>query len=242
MKLLPFDFPQKNGYAVTPTAVHGGFHLQLPKGELTYYPQFFSKKISDRSVAYFVENERGISPTASLWRNLTEEEFRELRFKNIPWRHDKIRMFGKWVYQPRYTAWHADDGMSYTYSGLTMPAVPWNKGLLFLKQEVEKATGFAFNSVLLNWYRDGEDHMGWHADDEKELGINPAIASVNFGAQRFFHLRRKENPKEKLKIPLGHGSLLLMHGELQHHWQHGIMKERRVKQMRFNLTFRKVLH
>ena len=147
-------------------------------------------------------------------------------------------MFGKQIYQPRYTAWYGDSDKPYTYSGLTLQPKPWNKGLRYLKNEVDKIAGVTFNSVLMNWYRDGEDYMGWHADDEKELGKNPVIASVNFGATRRFLLRRKDDKKLKIEFPLKHGSLLIMKGELQHYWQHSVPKERKVKEDRFNLTFR----
>ena len=122
------------------------------------------------------------------------------------------------------------------------PALPVRlmAGLLYLKHEIERVVGHEFNSVLLNWYRDGEDYLNWHADDEKELGVNPVIGSVNFGETRDFLLRRNTDASQKITIPLKHGTLLVMSGELQHHWQHSVPKRKRVRGSRFNLTFRRI--
>ena len=118
--------------------------------------------------------------------------------------------------------------------------VTLNEGLAYFKQRIEALTGLHFNSVLLNWYRNGEDHLHWHADDEAELGHNPCIASLNFGEARDFLLKRRDDGN-KLCIPLSHGSLLVMRGGLQHHWLHAVPKRKRVQGSRFNLTFR-VIH
>ena len=147
-------------------------------------------------------------------------------------------MYGKEIYLPRYSAWYGDDDAPYTYSGLTLQPNKWNKGLLFLKNEIEKAASVNFNSVLMNWYRDGEDYLNWHTDAEKELGKNPVIASLNFGETRRFVIRRNDNKKEKLEFALKHGTLLIMRGELQHFWQHSVPKQKSVKTNRINLTFR----
>jgi len=109
-----------------------------------------------------------------------------------------------------------------------------------LKSQIEHCAGVSFNSVLLNWYRDGQDSLSWHADNEKELGINPVIASASFGETRDFLVRRNDNPSVRLTLPLKHGTLLVMQGELQHYWQHSIPKRRKVSGFRFNLTFRKI--
>ena len=146
-------------------------------------------------------------------------------------------MFGSEIYLPRYSAWYGDSDKPYTYSGLTLQPNSWNKGLLFIKKEIEKTIDIKFNSVLMNWYRDGEDYQNWHADDEKELGINPVIGSVNFGEERDFMLRLNDK-STKISIPLKHGTLLLMSGELQHYWQHSVPKRLKIKGSRFNLTFR----
>jgi alkylated DNA repair dioxygenase AlkB len=98
----------------------------------------------------------------------------------------------------------------------------------------------AFNSVLLNWYRDGEDHLSWHSDDEKELGKNPIIASANFGESRDFVVRLKSDHSQKITFPLKHGTLLIMKGELQHYWEHAVPKRKNVQRSRFNMTFRRI--
>ena len=172
--------------------------------------------------------------------SLTPEQLAAIRFTNIAWKQDNINMYGKTVPLPRLTAWYGDSGKSYTYSGIKSEPNEWNKGLLYLKHQIERVAGVEFNSVLLNWYRDGEDYLSWHADDEKELGLNPVIASVNFGETRDFFLRRNVDKSQRISIPLKHGTLLIMSGALQHHWQHSVPKRKRVDGSRFNLTFRKI--
>jgi alkylated DNA repair dioxygenase AlkB len=151
------------------------------------------------------------------------------------WRAEKIRLWGKEYPQPRLTAWHGDK--RYTYSGLTLDPAPWTPLLAALRGAVAQAAGAPFNSVLLNLYRDGADSMGMHSDDEAELGLNPVIASLSLGATRTFVLKHKRD-RETLKLELHDGSLLVMAGATQHHWQHGIPKQPSVKQPRLNLTFR----
>lgn len=151
------------------------------------------------------------------------------------WREEKIKLWGKEYLQPRLTAWHGD--REYTYSGLTLAPAPWTPLLQGIRDAVMAASGHAFNSVLLNLYRDGRDSMGMHSDDEAELGVNPVIASLSLGAPRTFILRHKRD-KETIKLDLNDGSLLLMAGATQHHWQHGINKEPRLTEPRLNLTFR----
>ncbi len=151
------------------------------------------------------------------------------------WRADSITLWGKQFLQPRLSAWHGDK--SYTYSGLTMQALPFTPLLAEIKQAVEAASGHVFNSVLLNYYRDGRDSMGMHSDDEAELGPNPAIASVSFGATRTFILRHKRS-KHTIKLDLTDGSMLLMAGAMQANWSHGINKLTRPCGARINLTFR----
>jgi len=164
----------------------------------------------------------------------TEEVFARLRAET-PWRQDSIVLFGKRHLQPRLTAWYGD--ASYTYSGLRLDPLPWTPLLAELRQAVEHACGRSFNSVLLNYYRNERDSMGMHSDDEPELGPEPAIASLSFGATRSFVLRHKRN-KRTLKLALDDGSLLLMSGTLQSHWLHGIHKATRALGERINLTFR----
>ncbi|QGZ40503.1 alkylated DNA repair dioxygenase AlkB [Pseudoduganella flava] len=151
------------------------------------------------------------------------------------WRQESIILYGKPVLQPRLSAWYGE--AVYTYSGRTFQPLPFTPLQLAIKQAVEAATGRRFNSVLLNCYRDERDSMGFHSDDERELGREPAIASVTFGATRTFILKHKTLPKT-LKLDLTDGSLLLMAGTLQQHWRHGINKETKPRGVRVNLTFR----
>lgn len=151
------------------------------------------------------------------------------------WRSEAITLWGKQFLQPRLTAWHGD--ASYTYSGLTMHALPFTPLLAEIKQAVETASGRAFNSVLLNYYRNERDSMGMHSDDEAELGLAPAIASVSFGATRTFILRHKRS-KRSVRLDLTDGSMLLMAGATQANWSHGINKGTAPKGPRINLTFR----
>jgi alkylated DNA repair dioxygenase AlkB len=159
---------------------------------------------------------------------------------NIPWRRDKIRLFGREHPIPRLHQWFGDAGVTYTWSGLTMQPEPWSPELAELKALVERATGTHFNSVLANYYRDGRDSMGWHADDEPELGDMPVIASVSLGAERDFVLRYRDKQAgiANIKLPLVSGSLLVMRGTTQRFWQHALPKRQRVTDARVNLTFR----
>lgn len=153
------------------------------------------------------------------------------------WRAESITLWGRQHLQPRLTAWHGE--ARYTYSGLTLDPLPFTPLQLAIKAAVERAGGVRFNSVLLNYYRDGRDSMGMHSDDEPELGPRPAIASVSFGATRTFILKHKRS-KETIKVDLPSGSLLLMTGETQKNWLHGINKSSRALGPRVNLTFRKI--
>jgi alkylated DNA repair dioxygenase AlkB len=150
-------------------------------------------------------------------------------------------MYGNEVYLPRYSAWYGDSDKPYTYSGLTLQPKKWNKGLCYLRDKINEVANVEFNSVLMNWYRDGEDYINWHTDAEKELGRNPVIGSVNFGETRDFIIRRIDDKSEKLKIPLMHGTLLVMKGALQHYWEHSVPKRAKLKKDRINLTFR-IIH
>jgi alkylated DNA repair dioxygenase AlkB len=153
------------------------------------------------------------------------------------WRAEQIQVWGKLHMQPRLSAWHGE--ARYRYSGKTFDPLPFTPLQLHIKQAVEQVTGRQFNSVLLNYYRDERDSMGFHADDERELGPDPAIASVSFGAPRTFILKHRRLPKT-VKLALGDGCLLLMAGALQRHWLHGINKERSARGPRINLTFRRI--
>ena len=144
---------------------------------------------------------------------------------NIVWEQQSMNMYGKLIPFPRLTTWYGDNDKPYSFSGITLKPHPWNESLLKIKQKIEPLSGVVFNSVLLNRYRNGNDSISWHTDAEKELGINPVIASVNFGEERVFQL-------------LKHGSLLIMMGELQHYWKHQVPKSKKLMKERINLTFR----
>ena len=164
---------------------------------------------------------------------------RELR-RGIEWQQEEILIFGRRRRVPRLVAWHGDPLARYTYSGTRHEPLPWTAALLEIRARVEALTGDTFNSVLLNLYRDGADSMGWHADDEPELGRNPQIASVSLGATRRFRLQHRRRKSEVLSLDLGHGSLLLMAGETQHHWRHCVPKTAAPVGERINLTFRRI--
>ncbi len=160
---------------------------------------------------------------------------------SVPWRQNKITVFGKTYDEPRLTQLYGDHEMKYSYSGIEFTAMPWSDAMKRIKNAVEQATGHDFNICLVNLYRTGADSNGWHADDEKELGKNPVIASVSLGQERFFHLRHNTNKQWRFKIPLTSGSLLLMKENTQHTYKHQIAKTKRDIQSRINLTFRKVI-
>lgn len=237
---LPFRLPGAPGYGATWDGTRGGFLISVPGGELFYARRFFSREVSDWAVDFMQQND-GFDFKARHWRELGPRELGAVRFHNIMWTQEFIRLYGKSVPLPRLTAWYGDPHRVYTYSGITSRPNAWNDGLLRLKAQVEECASVRFNSVLLNWYRDGGDSLSWHADDEPELGRNPVVASANFGATRDFHLRRMECPSEKIALPLEHGTLLIMRGALQHHWQHAVPKRAGVSASRFNLTFRTIV-
>lgn len=172
-------------------------------------------------------------------RSESEYFFKLLR-NEIPWKQEGMKLFGKYIDFPRLTAWYADEGKSYTYSGLRNVPIPWTSFLFDLKQRTEGITNGLYNSVLLNYYRDGNDSMGWHCDNEPELGLNPIIASINFGAKRKIQFRHLTQNNYKLDLQLNNGSILLMKGAIQHHWQHQVPKQKKVLEARINLTFRKI--
>lgn len=180
-------------------------------GEWNYFPHFFDESESER-----------------LFRNLQTQ---------LVWKEESIRLFGKWIMQPRLTALYGEK--AYTYSGREMNPLLWTPDLLYIKEKIEQHTGGRFNAVLCNLYRNGMDSMGWHSDDEKELGPNPVIASLSLGAVRKFKLKHTYNHEIPLhKMALGNGSLLTMKGTTQHFWKHEIPKEPGITDPRINLTFR----
>ena len=159
--------------------------------------------------------------------------------KTLAWTQNQIVVFNKLHNEPRLSAWYGDPGCSYTYSGVTLQPLTWTEPLRAIKRTCEELCGATFNSVLANLYRDGNDSMGWHADDEPELGPNPTIASVSCGAERRFDLRHKVT-KERVQVVLPHGSILIMSGETQSHWMHSIAKTKKVREPRVNLTYRMI--
>lgn len=165
-------------------------------------------------------------------------------WRELAWEQREITLYGRRVLQPRLVAWYGDRGASYRYSGLQLEPMPWHPLLQALKGRLETACCGSFNSVLANAYRDGNDSMGWHSDDEPELGERPLIASLSLGAERVFLLRRasiSRKPGEKSrKLLLSHGSLLVMRGASQKAFQHSIPKTRSETGLRINLTFRLV--
>ena len=191
-------------------------NLQLQDAEIDYIPQFINEE------------------DAVLL-------FKELML-NTPWQEDDIRVYGKLYKQPRLTAFFANNQKSYGYANITMTPHDFTPVLKTLKHKIEAATNTAFTSCLLNLYRDGQDSNGWHADDEKELVMNPVIASLSFGASRTFQMQhrfQKSIPKQS--IALNDASLLVMQGETQHYWKHQIPKQKN-KGPRINLTFRKIIY
>ncbi len=159
---------------------------------------------------------------------------------SLAWHKEAIAMFGRYVAVPRLVCWYGDPGAVYRYSGVVHEPLPWIPVLANLRERVQTATDADFNSVLANLYRDGNDSMGWHADNEKELGKQPSIASLSLGATRMFRLQHRRS-KRVVNIPLASGDLLFMTGETQKHWRHSVPKERDVKASRVNLTFRKIV-
>ena len=192
------------------------FEIPIPDGKLTFHEGFFS-----------------LEESQSLKQSL---------IKTIDWTQDEVVVYGKRHKIPRLNAWYGDEGKTMTYSGLTLNPKPWTKELLEIKIKVEEASGTKFNSCLLNYYRNGKDGMGWHQDNEKELGKNPIIASVTFGESRPFQLKHISNKSlKKVDIQLTNGSLLVMAGETQHYWKHQIPKTTKQLSERINLTFRTII-
>lgn len=163
-------------------------------------------------------------------------EYFETIIKETPWRQDKIVVYGVEYDIPRLQAWYGDK--TYIYSGLQLAPLPWTETLSKIRKLVEDKCECKFNSVLLNLYRNGDDSVGWHSDDEPELGVEPKIASISFGETRDFVLRNKKDNKIKENYSLSNGSLLYMFGKIQEEWQHTLPKRKNVHNKRLNLTFR----
>ena len=163
----------------------------------------------------------------------------ELR-EGLDWEVHRIRMFGRLVDSPRLSSWIGDPEASYVYSGIRFEPRPWHPSLLQLRRELQALLGVDFNSVLANRYRDGRDAMGWHSDDERELGVCPVIASISLGATRRFAFKHRREPARKLRLDLAHGSLLVMRGDTQSNYRHALPRTARAVSDRINLTFRRI--
>ncbi|NGN97849.1 alpha-ketoglutarate-dependent dioxygenase AlkB [Grimontia sp. S25] len=184
--------------------------IDIPDGKLFWEPEFIPTNIA-----------------SDIFQHLSE---------SLPWEQLPIKMFGREVLQPRMQAWFGD---AYSYSGLHLKAARMPESLLSLKLQCEQTSGVAYNSVLANLYRDGQDYMGWHQDNETELGTEPSIASLSFGETRRFVLRHLQTG-EKREFELGSGSLLIMAGKTQTYWQHAVPKTAKLRGPRINLTFRNI--
>jgi len=183
----------------------------------------------DADVSYLNDLDLGLPPEVALHRLIAD----------VPWRQENVVVWNKMYSQPRLIASYGDRDTDYTYSGLTLSPLPWTDLLLGIKRRVENVAEASFNSVLLNYYRDNRDSMGFHSDDEPELG--PVIASLSLGEERTFVLKHKLNKSAKpVRLKLASGSLLLMKGETQRNWKHGIAKLTRPCGPRVNLTFRRI--
>ena len=186
----------------------------LPTDYLEYRPGMFCVAESDRLLEKFIQD--------------------------TPWRQTIQKMYDKEIVTPRLSAWYGDFGTDYSAAGEVADPNPWTEELLHIKALVEPIAGVKFNSVLLNYYRDGNDSVAWHSDSEKILGSHPIIASVSFGQVRSFDIRNKLDHTEKYSVRLEHGSFLLMKAGLQEQWEHRIAKSTKSMKARINLTFRVV--
>ena len=187
-------------------------NLNMPDAEVLFYPNLFST-----------------SESMDLFHDLTQ---------STAWEQREIHVPGKTVPLPRLTAWYGDSGKTYRYSGMTHDPHPWTPSLTTIKERVEAVANMQFNSALLNLYRNEQDSVSWHSDDEPELGPNPVIASVSFGAPRLFQFKHKHDSKLRRDTELTSGSLLLMRGTTQKFWKHQIPKAKEPCGARINLTFR----
>lgn len=189
-----------------------GYNLKLKDADVWHYPNFFSEQESEHYFKIFLSETN--------------------------WQQDDITVFGKTYRQPRLTALYGNNEKPYSYSNITMHPHQFTNELQEIKSKIETITTDKFTTCLLNLYRDGQDSNGWHADNEKELGKNPIIASMSFGASRMFHLKHRYKSVLKHKLILKSGSLLIMKGQTQHFWLHQIPKTKKNVEARINLTFR----
>ena len=188
--------------------------ITLPGADLRFDPQWLPPALADALLAELIDR--------------------------ITWEVHRIRLFGREVDSPRLSCWIGDEGAGYRYSGVRFTPRPWPLVLLPVRERLQRELAAPFNSVLANRYRSGRDAMGWHSDDEPELGATPLIASLSLGATRRFALKNKRDPANRLTLDLPHGSLLLMAGDTQRHYRHALPRTTRVVGERINLTFRQI--
>ncbi len=186
--------------------------IELPHADLRYTPQWVEQATADSWLAELLAH--------------------------TPWQQPQVFIHGQHFPVPRLLAWYGDPGVSYRYSGLTHQPLPWTPLLAEIRARVQEEVGERFNGLLLNYYRDGQDSMGWHSDAEDVLGLNPTVVSLNLGGTRRFDLRRVGSTRIEHSLELEHGSLLVMAGQTQHYWQHQVAKTRKPCAPRLNLTFR----
>jgi len=187
-----------------------GQKLDMPNAEVIFYPRLFQPPASTQLLTDLLNQ--------------------------IAWKQEPIKIFGKSVLQPRLTAYYGTQG--YTYSGVKMEPLPWNEPLLQIKAKIEPLVDTEFNGVLLNLYRDGQDYIGWHSDDEKDLAKGAVIGSLSLGDSRRFIFRRRDNHQIRAELNLSDGDFLTMGGDTQKFWQHHVPKTAKSTQPRINLTFR----
>ena len=171
------------------------------------------------------------------WLSPAQADSLYKKMLTMPWQEEEITLFGKKIKVPRRVFWMGDSDAYYTYANTRHAPIPWNHEILKIKKRIQHELGLEFNSVLGNLYRDGKDYMGWHSDNEPELGDNPSILSISLGAERRFCFKHKKS-REKHEIQLTHGSALLMQGNSQQDYKHALPKSMRIKSPRINLTFR----
>jgi alkylated DNA repair dioxygenase AlkB len=212
MQSLPLFDTRKTGELPAPASSSREL-LPLPGADLYYYPHFHDAQKAAQLLVHFLNE--------------------------VPWRQDRIRIAGRLIDVPRLQAWFGDKGSGYGYSGISLTPLPWTPVLQEIREKVQTTTGLAFNSVLLNLYRNGRDSVAWHSDDEAELGPDPCIASLSYGAERKLEIRPLDrNQGGRQALLLGDGSLLLMGKGFQRHWQHQVPKVPHLDAPRVNLTFR----
>ncbi|MBW2288613.1 MAG: alpha-ketoglutarate-dependent dioxygenase AlkB [Deltaproteobacteria bacterium] len=204
------------GTTLTRGAAAGCTRIDAPDADIEFTPHFYTESEAD----------------ALAVKLITSAELEQ----------QTLKIFGRNVVAPRLSAWYGDPGATYAYSGLRLEPKPWFPALGDIRNRLERTMGCRFNSVLLNLYRDGRDSIGWHSDDEPELGEEPTIASLSFGGTRRFLLRHRTRPElDTLELLPGHGSLILMAGATQSAWKHAVPKTACPADPRLNLTFRTIL-